>query len=273
MTQSPVSDYQRLEELLADRAVQGLSPSETQELEGLLAKFPDADPDAFEYAAAALDLALFKTAFEPMPARLRESVESTAVSYLATHNRMQLVDTDAAPPQRTRGSSAPGRLYAPWLVAAASIVLAFVIALPNPEPPLRAQRDALMAQPNTVVVKWAVNDMGVTGDVVWNPEDQHGFLRFQGLGVNDPSDFQYQLWIFDAQRQLYSDFNAVDGGVFDVASSNEEIIIPIDAKLDVYKPQLFAVTTEPPGGVVKHNPEADPDRFKIILTAAPQTSG
>ena len=31
-------------------------------------------------------------------------------------------------------------------------------------------------------------------------------------------------------------------------------------------------TTEPPGGVVKHNPERDPERYRIILTAPVEQS-
>ena len=41
----------------------------------------------------------------------------------------------------------------------------------------------------------------------------------------------------------------VDGGVFDVDSSGS-VTIPIDAKLKVDSPYLFAITVEKPGGVV-----------------------
>lgn len=272
MTHAPVSDHQRIEELLADRAVQGLSPVELEELDVLLAKFPETDVDEFDYAAATIELALHSGPPEQMPTRLRESVESAAVSFLATRQHLKLSQNGSTSPP-ARSSSARWKVFAPWIIAAASLALAVIITLPTRDAPLRVQRDALMSQPNTVLVKWAPNDMGVSGDVVWNADQQQGYLRFQGLGVNSPTDFQYQLWIFDAQRKFYSDFTAVDGGVFDVASSTEEMIIPIDAKLDVFDPELFAITTEPPGGVVKHNPDADPDRFKIILTAAPASSG
>jgi anti-sigma-K factor RskA len=68
---------------------------------------------------------------------------------------------------------------------------------------------------------------------------------------------QYQLWIFDRQRdQAYP----VDGGVFDVTSTGE-VIVPIAAKLRVGDAALFAVTVERPGGVVVSR------REHIVVTA------
>ena len=66
------------------------------------------------------------------------------------------------------------------------------------------------------------------------------------MPANDPGQSQYQLWIVDPDRSA----QPVDGGVFDIPSGTKEVIIPIDAKLDVSKPQAFAITLEKPGGVV-----------------------
>ncbi len=87
----------------------------------------------------------------------------------------------------------------------------------------------------------------IGGDVVFCPQTQQGFMTIRGLVPNDPSVLQYQLWIFDAERD---DRFPVDGGVFDVLTGDDETIVPIHAKLSVAKPVLFAVTVEPPGGVV-----------------------
>ena len=38
---------------------------------------------------------------------------------------------------------------------------------------------------------------GVTGDVVWDPATQRGYLHFARLPANDPTLRQYQVWIFD----------------------------------------------------------------------------
>src|SRR4029077_12947770 len=98
---------------------------------------------------------------------------------------------------------------------------------------------------------------GASGDIVWSSSAQRGFMRFVGLPPNDPSKTQYQLWIFDRQRdQAYP----VDGGVFDVTSTGE-VIVPIAAKLRVGDAALFAVTVERPGGVVVSR------RVHIVVTA------
>jgi len=41
----------------------------------------------------------------------------------------------------------------------------------------------------------------------------------------------------------------VDGGVFDITDDGK-VIVPIEAKLPVGAPTLFAITVERPGGVV-----------------------
>jgi hypothetical protein len=88
---------------------------------------------------------------------------------------------------------------------------------------------------------------GVSGDVVWDPITQRGFIRIVGMPVNDPKLRQYQIWIFDAERdQRYP----VDGGIFDVPSAAAEIIVPVHAAVPVRAAKSFAITTEQPGGVV-----------------------
>lgn len=191
-------------------------------------------------------------------------------------------------------TSAPRRLarVVPWLVAAAAIVVAFVATRRPTDPPVAAitagpvpsvvitaapsvvaaapvvarsaaeQRDEVLALPGTQRIAWtATKDpaaTGASGDVVWHNGVQRGAMRFAGLAPNDPKKSQYQLWIFDAERdQAFP----VDGGVFDVGPSGE-VIVPIAAKLPVHQPKLFAITVEPPGGVVVSK------RERIVLTAA-----
>ena len=102
--------------------------------------------------------------------------------------------------------------------------------------------------------------VGVTGEVVWSDELQSGFMRFRGLPANDAEEGQYQLWIFDAERD---DAFPVDGGVFDVVSADGETLVEIDPKLPVSSAVLFAVTVERPGGVVVS------DRSRIAVLAQP----
>ena len=96
---------------------------------------------------------------------------------------------------------------------------------------------------------------------MWNSERQQGYMRFAGLPRNDPRRQTYHLWIFDAQQDARY---PVDGGVFDVVRDDGEVVVPINAKLEVRRPTLFALTVEKPGGVVVSK------RDRLILTAKVQ---
>jgi anti-sigma-K factor RskA len=88
---------------------------------------------------------------------------------------------------------------------------------------------------------------GVTGDAVWDPQSQTGFLHFVGLASNDPRVRQYQIWVFDGNRDKRY---PVDGGVFDVPAGVSEVVIPIHTSLSIGQAKAFAVTVEKAGGVV-----------------------
>jgi anti-sigma-K factor RskA len=108
-----------------------------------------------------------------------------------------------------------------------------------------------MASADTVIAPWATGIAAdgyeeVTGDVVWSDSEQAGYMRLSGLVANNADSAQYQLWIVDPDR----DERPVDGGVFDVPAGVDEVIIPIDSKLDISAPAAFAITLEQPGGVV-----------------------
>jgi hypothetical protein len=125
-----------------------------------------------------------------------------------------------------------------------------------------ARRQALAARRFVLQRNWApagdATGTAVKGDVVWDARTQTGYLRFVGLRRNDPSLEQYQLWIFDGSRdQRYP----VDGGVFDVRSDGDELVVPIRASLPVGTPLAFAVTIERPGGVVVS------DRNRVVVIA------
>jgi hypothetical protein len=123
---------------------------------------------------------------------------------------------------------------------------------------------SLEARPGTLVLPWsatadpAVGEAG--GAVVWNAEAQAGLMRIRGLEANNPAEAQYQLWIFDAERD---DRFPVDGGVFDIPAGADEALVPIRARLPVGEAVLFAITVEAPGGVVVSS------RERIALVAQP----
>ncbi|MEO6773013.1 MAG: sigma-70 family RNA polymerase sigma factor [Kofleriaceae bacterium] len=166
------------------------------------------------------------------------------------------------------------RSVLPWLAAAACLLVASgavwwalshqagPATLPAVATSPATARAALLASATDLAkLPWmTTQDLtahGASGDVVWSPSAQRGYLRFVGLAPNDPAQFQYQLWIFDKTRdQAFP----IDGGVFDV-TSNGEVIIAIDPELHVNDLGMFAVTVERPGGVVVSK------REHIVVTA------
>ena len=138
--------------------------------------------------------------------------------------------------------------------------------MPSPEVP-RIDVQAIAAEPDALRLPWqATSDptaANAAGEVVWSGTRQTGFMRIRGLASNDPARLQYQLWVFDAQRD---DRYPVDGGVFDVPAGRQEVVVPIDVKLPVDDAVLFAVTVEKPGGVVVSS------RERIALLAQPEAS-
>ncbi|MBA3503308.1 MAG: anti-sigma factor [Myxococcota bacterium] len=141
------------------------------------------------------------------------------------------------------------------------------VVMPATPTPSEARAQLLANAKDVTTLAWTATDdtaaKGASGDVVWSASQQKGFMRFVGLAVNDPKALQYQLWIFDKNRdQAFP----VDGGVFDITPSGE-VIVQISAKLPVGEPVLFAVTVEQPGGVVVSK------RERIVVTAAPPKTG
>jgi hypothetical protein len=73
----------RIEMLLARKAVEPLSETETARLARLLNEHPDIDRDAFERAAATVLLAAAADADSVMPSGLRNRLRTDALSVLA----------------------------------------------------------------------------------------------------------------------------------------------------------------------------------------------
>ncbi len=243
---------ERLRELLSDRATQPLSPGEFAELLGLLDAFPDEDSSAFDRAAAAVDLVLgADEAPEPMPAELRAQVERQAASLVNPGAAARGGGRSAAP---RRPSRRPALQALPWAVAVACLALALTVFLQSeltPAPPPAEPRWRQVAEaPDRVELAWSPGGdptgSAAAGEVVWSDGLQAGFMRFRGMAPNDPSEQQYQLWVFDAERD---ERYPVDGGVFDVGPDGETVV-PIRAVLPVSRAVLFAITVEEPGGVV-----------------------
>lgn len=243
----------RLEELALDRALVGLSRAEELELENLLAAGGRTLELDYELAAAAVDQALAPRR-AALPPELRARLAASAASVRAP-TTLTPVRRAAAP---VAGATRTLPAWSGWLVAAAATVLALFawFGRDGASDPARL-RDELLARATTERRDWSEpgTPTGVAGDVLWSQELQQGVMRIAGLAPNDPEVEQYQLWIFDETQE-----HPVDGGVFDVVGG--EVLIPIDAKLRVAEPKLFAVTREKPGGVVVS------DQKRIVLVAS-----
>jgi anti-sigma-K factor RskA len=105
----------------------------------------------------------------------------------------------------------------------------------------------MLAVPGVERWAWGGASESGTGDFVWDPRGQRGYLRLRGFVSNDPSRAQYQFWIFDAARD---ERYPVDGGVFDVPPGRSEVIVPVQASRHVSRVEAFSVTVERPGGAV-----------------------
>lgn len=299
MSARPEPQVPRLEALLVDRATQGLAPTEEAELRELLKNSSEHAPglDDFDLAAAAIQLASPVTAV-PMPAAIEARVRERAQEFFQKKGASPPVDERMAkvlpgPPASPAKSGGRGVWKGlGWLAAAACLALAVLgwwprleearlarqapppVTDPAPAPPPSEvpevpedaspglDAESVAAAEDALVLAWTATEdptaTGATGEVIWSNELQAGFMRFEGLESNDPGEFQYQLWIFDsAQDERYP----IDGGVFDVKDG--ETVVPIDPKLGVVDPTLFAVTVEKPGGVVVSS------RERIALVAQP----
>lgn len=277
MTDRSPFAHERLLELLADQSLIGLEPHEEADLANLLREYPGEDPASFARAAAALDTGLMRGKIEPMPAHVAARVEAAIAAAAGSVSGPGVPRTasvaSAAPVVPIRSSRRATIIAASgWMAAAACFALAigaFALrdrATPTETPSAEAARAQLLSRGGAAAVAWSATKdpaaSGVTGDVVFSVTEQKGYMRFRGLAANDKTKLQYQLWIFDkTQDERFP----VDGGVFDVDQATGDVIVPIQAKLRVNEPTLFAVTIEKPGGVVVSK------RERIVVTASTRT--
>jgi hypothetical protein len=284
-TPPPGQPDEALVDLLVKQVTEGLSSAEQRELDVMDSASASEYLRDLERAAAAVTLAA-GTDGQPLPAALAQRIAQQAEQHFAAASAGSVASLDAARARQSDAAAEAGSAARPsrsrsgvlgWFAAAACLVLALfgwlrapapvespaVAVLPQPPiappvspapppPPTPAEaRSAMLANANAVKGSLgATKDpaaKGVSGDFVWDPLTQKGFLHFVGLASNDPAVSEYQIWIFDGERDKRY---PVDGGVFDVPANRDEVIIPINAALNVSKLAAFAVTVEKPGGVV-----------------------
>ena len=278
-------------DLVSEQLSSGLADDQRASLATLLADLPGGDfgtqVEDWERLAGDVALATAVEEYQPLPEHLRSELRTGALAMLGSE------PLSAAGSFGKAGSSASGGVVpAPaaasrqrgdrsreafaWMAAAAALLVAVIGWLPawqtRPQLPptvtVASQRAALLAEGGASLVQlaWAATDDEAVlngddlGDVVFDPATQEGYMRFRGLAANDPSQQQYQLWVFDAEQD---ERYPVDGGVFDVPAGSDEVIVPIHTAIAVQDPTLFAITVEKPGGVVVSSRERLPLLAKV----------
>jgi anti-sigma-K factor RskA len=239
-------------ELLSDKALGELSEAKLAEFRELVKDCPDLEKivESFELAAAAINLAHIETV-EPLPSHLQKKLLETAEQYFpktqkpkVEEQKQQILTFKPEKPQ--------SRIFA-WLgwgvAAVACILLAiniwFTRSNTNKQLSLDEQRQMILQMPDAIKLQWKDPKTKETlGDLVWSNSAQKGFARFYKLPVNEPSKETYQLWVIDENQK-----SPTDAGLFNV-TAQQEVVLPIDTRIKVDKPKMFAVTLEKAGGVV-----------------------
>lgn len=286
-----------LDNLLIDEVTRGLGSAEAEELQLLLRSAREAegadeaftgeastsDPllEELHHVAAVTELCLIERHRREGPTsdqtfQIPAAVEAD-LRALARDEAKRLAVGNVLPFEQA-AVYRPGLSPAWWVAAAATFlaVLAWwprsdratqVAESPNPDPiaTQTAAAPALDERGDTIALAFTATEdesaAGASGRMLWNPTLQRGEMRIDGLAVNDPGTFQYQLWIFDAQRD---ERYPVDGGVFDIDGSS--VVVAVAPPVPVSEATLFAITVEPPGGVVVSS------RERIALVASSEAA-
>ena len=250
MTSEPAIPH-RLNDLLADRATVGLTAAEADELSTLLTRWPHVDPNEFDRAAAALSLAGDPDPV-PVPPDLMAKLEAAAAAHFAR----------PAEPRRPRRAVVYWAVGG-WACAAALLVGLLHLQFGRTAPTVAQKRDRLAADPTAARYASAAKPDAAAGNVVFSAAKQEGYMELRGMTPNDPTKSQYQLWVVDTGRPFKE---PVDGGVFDV-NPDGTALVPVRSPLTLKAPAVFAVTVEPPGGVVVSEGGKE-GRFVVAMTPA-----
>ncbi len=259
---------QRLTELLADEAVDGLARPEREEVEALSRQIEEVDREDFMKIAGLVQIGMLdqdRTGQQRMPDELRQRLLRQGQALVASRHASNdgtagdNVTTLSPPAKRINPTRPRSPMAAAGWLLAAMFAFAFVvvrndvsIGIESTQPlsSLAEARAGLLEETDTIISPWnPPTESGyqdVSGDVVWNSRTQQGYMRLAGMPANNAQRMQYQLWIVDPDR----DSKPVDGGVFNIPAGQTEVLIPINAKLAVIDPKAFAITAEQPGGVV-----------------------
>ena len=259
------SNVDRLLNLMGEQALFGLDQGEQHELAELAAKHPNVQVDEMDVLAAEIELSGLPAAQFKLTDYLQQQIRLAMPSGKFARSVVEPKHTSQRDWMKHAAS------WSGWVTAALMLIAFLGRDLKNrPQiiqlTPNEARAQLLATVEDSLQVDWTVTEdeaaRSAAGDVVWSNTAQEGFMRFTGLAANDPSQSQYQLWIFDSQQD---ERYPIDGGIFDIPPGGDEVVVPIAAKLDVARPYMFAITIEKPGGVVVSSRKRLPLLAKVEL--------
>jgi len=252
---------ERMLDLLCKQTLEGLTHAEQSELSEIEASgLGGIDAHSLEYTAAGIST-LGVSSDDKLPDHLKVKILDAADEHFAGKTPVR-----STPVVQTK---TPIWAWLGWATAAAVSLLlvaniwvsrstyttAGISKTPTPSPeklsPTQMREKFMASVPSAEMVKaeWGKGNMpglAIAGDVVWSDKMQEGYMRFKNLPKNDTNAYTYQLWIFD---ETQNEKTPIDGGTFDV-NADDEIVVPIDARLKARGAKAFAITMEKPGGVV-----------------------
>jgi anti-sigma-K factor RskA len=259
--------HERVEELLAVRALGGLEPGELAEYDRIREEH-GFDCEVCLRAELEFDEVAGRLAFALGPVAIPEGMEDAVVARAIAEG--PAADTTESPEPADevtgrrvpRGARRAGRLARTLTAVAAAIVLLAggfaggLLVRGGGASPREQALAQFLAHPDTRLVRFDAADGGNLA-VAYRPGQDESFVVGTDLGPV-PSGKQYELWMFPPGGGP-----PAPGPTFDPPSGDAAVIVVVPA--DVSRSMLMAVTVERAGGVGQ--PTTDP-----VFTAPIQTA-
>ena len=254
------SDKELLLDLLVMQSTQAISDEENKELQKLIKVYPEYNNYEFDEITSLAHMSYHlddNRSHEVLPSALKSKI-------LNSHKQIDSLSLYKIKINEFMRSLFDQPTYAWAITVLLAIGISFsMIEFKNYDSNFRylpLERVLLQSTSNDLVeYPWysKQSDFAMAkGDIIWSNKSQKGFIKISGMPVNDPLKNQYQIWIIDPLKYK----QPVDGGVFNINATDQDIIIPINPKLPILNAKAFAITLEQPGGVVVSSQE-------LILTA------
>ncbi len=184
-------EHDALRDLLAPVALGAAEPDEVARVEAHAAECAVCREELAGLRAASDVLALAVPQREPSPA-LRESLMATVRSE-AAERQAAAEQEPAAPAPVGRGERRRGRSWLrPW--PAVAVVAAIAALLLGWNIVLQTTSDSGGEEVTELAVTGTPDAPGITGEVLYVPDEETAVVRLRGLPALDPGD-AYQLWV------------------------------------------------------------------------------